>query len=270
MLTRKIRLALHILMYLMLFVGILYVAMYVIRAFTSSVDGFATTLQPLTDPGGATIANCKFITKFGQDIVLCENVDAANQYLDVLKSGNFTIPTTTQICYTDSNDGGLLNSSNAFYVCFQRPEPMIFDTNTNQLRRQDAIFDGDSAPDSAREDVVGVCSGYQGLMANITSVYTSTGKTSATVNGIQASTVYILDQMRNLSTTYCGNVTTPSKQNACNTIGQSIQNFISYSTDRKMNTVKNGLNGALENIQTLSNSIANSFKNSGCVFTPAK
>jgi hypothetical protein len=243
--------------------------MYVLRAFTTTVDGFGTTLQPLKDPAGATIANCKFITKFGQDIVLCENMDAANQYLDILTTGNHIIPLATQICYTDSNDGSLLNASNAFYVCFQRPEPMIFDTNTNQIRRQDAIFDGDAAPDSARDGVVGVCSGYQGLMANINSVYTSTGKTAAIANDIQASTVYILDQMRALSTTYCGNVTTQSKRTACNTIGNSINNFISYTTDSKMNTVRTGLNSAMSNMQLLSSTIVNSFTNSGCVFTPA-
>ena len=252
----------------MLFVGILYVAMYVLHAFTSSVDGFAATLQPLTDPGGDTIANCNFITKFGEDIVLCESMDAAYQYLDVINSRKYTIPNTTQICYTDSNDGGLTNTYNKFYVCFQRPAPMIFDTNTDELRRQDSVFDGDTVPDSARGAIVGVCSGYQGLMANINSVYTSTGKTEATVNAIQASTMYILSNMRRLSTIHCSNATTQTKQTACRTIGDSIRYFSSYTNDSKMNQVRNGLSGAMSSILGLSNYTVSSFTNSGCVFAP--
>lgn len=255
----------------MLFVGILYIAMYALRAFTSSVDGFlaqSTALIDLTDDNGATIPKCKYITNFGQNIILCESIDAANYYLDRINTCNYNVPLATQICYTDSNDSAMFNDSNAFYVCFQRPPPMIFDTNTNQLQRQDPIFDGDSAPDSARAGVVGVCSGYQGLMANINSVFTSTGKIKMTVGGIQASTVYILDQMRNLSNTYCSTATTPTKQYACGTIANSINNFVSYTTDPKMNTIQTKLSTAMVNTLALSNSIFNSFKNSGCVFTP--
>jgi len=265
MIDKKIRLALHILLYLMLFVGILFVMGYILEFLQGSLtEGFQLT--QLTDQAGKSVKNCTKATVFGKDIVLCASSNDAQNYLMINTTKNYFIPLTTQICYTDSNDSGLANGSNVNYVCFQRPAPMIFDTNTNVERRQDPIMDGDEVPESNRASIEGVCDGYQSLLANADIRYQNTTNTFSTVTYVQSTIQYIASGLATVSTTNCrsGTVLSQIKANACGTVSTSIKNFANLQSNGQIGTVSTTLNQSRINISTMMKDLVTTFTNTGC------
>ncbi len=249
----------------MLFVGIFYVMGFVVQ-FLRGADMEGFQLEILKDQGGNTVKNCQKTNVFGQDIILCASSNDAQMYLMINANKNYFIPMATQVCYTDSNDAGLINSSNVNYICFQRPQPMTFDMNTNMEREQDPILDDDPQPESNRTSVQGVCGGYQSLLANADIRYTDTSNTFSTVNGIQSAVKYIASGLANVSTMNCmsGTVLSATKMNACGTVSTSIQHFNTLQATAKLNTVSTTLQGSLVNISTLMNRMITTFKNTGC------
>jgi len=265
MMDKKIRLALHILLYLMLFVGILFVMGYIIEFLQGSLtEGFQ--LPPLLDNGGNSVKNCQKTNVFGQDIVLCASSNDAQMYLMINANNKYFIPLTTQICYTDSNDTGLFNTSNINYICFQRPEPIIYDVNTNLERPQDPILDDDLQPESNRASIQGVCAGYQNLLATADIRYTDATNTFSTVNAIKSGVRNIASGLANVSTTNCrsGTVLSAIKANACATVSTSIQHFATLESRGEINTVSTSLQASLLNISTLMQNMITTFKNTGC------
>lgn len=228
------------------------------------VEGFQ--LQPLVDGGGGIVKNCNFTTAFGKRIVLCASSNDAQTYLLINSTRGYFIDDTTQICYTDSNDTGLFNSSNVNYVCLQRPVPDIFDTNTNTVRGQDPIVDGDQQPESNREAIVGVCGGYQTLLAAVDVKNMDTSATFSTVNGIQSTVMYIMNGLSNVSTTNCrsGTVVSAAKTGACDTVKRSIGHFGTLLSGDELRNISTTLYGSISNMDALLQTIQNTFKNAGC------
>jgi hypothetical protein len=145
MISKQIQKIQRVLLFLIAIAGLLYIAIYMKQC----TEGFAITQDKInslyligcfpdkTDPAQITKIFC----------------NSSNQAVGLLNDSNYN--SNIGICYTDSNDVGFSNitSGRTSYVCFNRPNNVVFDTDAGVYRDFNYYQDGDYLPDQEYQSI---------------------------------------------------------------------------------------------------------------------
>ena len=157
----------------------------------------------------------------GTDTRLCDTQDDATMVFS-----DATITSNTNICYNTTSDSNLPNQ----YVCYDRPGPRIYDSNTGVYSSYDNLGDNDVSPQMEAASVGNNCAAYIAGYGSFSNALFNTIAFQSSITNIDISSVKsIIYYLKTTSTMYC----TPANASPkiCNTLLDGINYFKTMRDD---------------------------------------
>jgi len=194
--VKRIRLIQRIIIFLLITISLLYICC---QLYYRTSEGFDCTKTQVN----------------GVDTRLCATMTEAESVF-----ADATILSNTNICYNTTKDSNLPNQ----YVCYDRPGPLIYDSNSDSHRPYDNLGDNDISPSIEAQSAYNNCSAYVAGFGSFSNAYRNTLNFESSIAHIDISSVTsIIYYLSTTSTLYCP--TTGASPKICNTLRTGITDF---------------------------------------------
>ncbi len=282
----KTRIIQKVFVFLLLTVGILYIALWLnrrVREPFQATDPIAVRQERLCDEAKSE-SNCEEQTIGDDKVWICRDGGSSDSKTladtiirqctnppEIVLSadaslGPSLVGDNDTSCYSVPNS---MTGSN-FYVCYQRPPVKYYDEMAGGYTY--TTVDNDQVPYQLADELPAVCGAYTSLVGTVVRTLSTTKGDYSRVNNIvnTMSNAYIA--MSNLSTTKCDSTKPRGADllNSCRELGTFLSNYTFSSANSNVGRLLNiqtAYSNATSNlISTFNNQIDPQFKGFGCAF----
>jgi hypothetical protein len=283
----KTRIVQKVFVFLLLTVGILYIALWLHQRIREPFQTTARdqTVQQQIDSCEAAKRECRSEFRVNNDRYwLCEtdlNGDSQTRAMNILNMcgdsseivrtadpslGPPLLKSNETTCYSVLNT----TSGSNYYVCYQRPPVQV--TNLMTGDNEDMLPEYDQVPYELANELPAVCGAYGSLVGTVIRTFSTTKGDYTKVSDIitKMSNAYI--SMSNLSTTRCDSTKTRSPEllSSCGHLGTFLSNYrfstANSNVDRILR-IQTAYSNAMSNLtSTFKNEIEPQFSGFGCAF----
>ena len=180
--SKRLNIILHVFGFLILSVGILYWCQFFSKKLN---EGFLSTLcgtpEELDD---------------GRVMYLCDDKTNAETILADVDGTNFTA-SNDNVCIAT------LGFNNKYYTCYNRPPPMVYDSNFGVYQPSDPIEENDETPFLIAPNVTITCASYVANTSQVIKAIQSTVLIRDVIQNIKVSTTRFYNNLSNISTVKC-------------------------------------------------------------------